>query len=177
MSLRRGSRFLIKYWGIKLVGSINAYDEVYRNEIMEVVCFHQAYPVFLWRLADKGFLYAEFRSGSDPEKLVERIERILYEIESSRKEKLGDRCCFGKEVGRILIFDPFATMYDGVAEEATNGFFDADDTPPPEFWIGLDRGRLVVFIPEMFLALASVGVESCLGGSLEWGGDRFGIAC
>tara|TARA_B100000745_G_C20130797_1_gene387491 strand:+ start:883 stop:1074 length:192 start_codon:yes stop_codon:yes gene_type:complete len=60
-------------------------------------------------------------------------------------------------------------MYDGVSELASSSFFDSDDSPPPEFWLGVEGDSLVSFIPEDYISRANEGVECCMGGCLAWG--------
>lgn len=120
----------------------------------------------LWRLTDRGFLFNYFQSyNSNGEYIIHFYEKIEMVAKSRNKF-----CDFrGAQVsGRILLFDPSAAMYDGLSEELTDGFFDSDDVPPPEFWVGIKNGKLVAFIPSEFEAIANIGVENCMSGCLEW---------
>src|SRR5689334_7231944 len=39
--------------------------------------------------------------------------------------------------GRLLVYFPDAELADGAAEAETNGFFDINDAPPWDTWVGL----------------------------------------
>ncbi len=72
--------------------------------------------------------------------------------------------------GRLLVYDPDDSLFDGVAEEVTRGFFDVDNTPPWDTWLGYVHERdeegwrpfdsyLVSWVPPGFIALADVGIQ------------------
>jgi hypothetical protein len=82
--------------------------------------------------------------------------------------------------GRILLFDPSATLTDGAAEIASGGFFDVDNIPPWDTWVcfvyeatyrtsqsrGFD-GYLVSWVPPYFIECVNAGIEvnpeQCIG--------------
>lgn len=81
--------------------------------------------------------------------------------------------------GRVLALDLSSTMYDSVAKEITNGYFDESDAPPWDTWLGLvvcgnavagdDLFPLLLsWIPESDLELAQTGIEVCPSGCLSW---------
>ncbi|RMG18989.1 MAG: hypothetical protein D6731_00530 [Planctomycetota bacterium] len=88
--------------------------------------------------------------------------------------------------GRLLCFDPDATLSDGAAEEASEGFFDADNLPPWDTWLayavdGVPPGSwqsfgsyLVCYVPPALLGPARRGVEANPEGSLCWADDLRG---
>jgi len=70
--------------------------------------------------------------------------------------------------GKILEFDISCSMYDCLAFNETNGFFDECDCPPPEFWIAYIDNKILSYIPEKYLDIANLGVEISMSGSLQW---------
>lgn len=130
----------------------------------------------IWQLAKRGFLFEEFQKngidGIDYDYLGQMIRTV-----SNEKAKCGSSAITLTQIkGRLLIFDPCATMYDGISEEISHGFFDSDDVPPPEFWVGLYTNRLISFIPEEYFDVVDEVIENSMSGCLEWLGDKFSIS-
>ena len=70
--------------------------------------------------------------------------------------------------GRLLCYYPDANLADGAAEFVSGGFFDGDNVPPWDTWVGLygadhdDSGYgvyLISYVPEIFVQAASVGID------------------
>lgn len=81
--------------------------------------------------------------------------------------------------GRLLAFDPEASLFDGMANIETGGFFDNDNVPPFDTWVtyvydeaywrpivpGETRGwdafqtYLVAWIPPVFVESVGYGIE------------------
>lgn len=83
------------------------------------------------------------------------------------RDDLGD--------GRLLLYFPDENLADGAAEAATGGFFDVENVPPWDTWIGLFRDEsadkssadyLVSFVPGDFVASVNRGLrvnpEECI---------------
>ena len=79
--------------------------------------------------------------------------------------------------GRLLVYFPDEDLADGAAEEATAGFFDSNNTPPWDTWVGLFRDPhkgvssaeyLVSWVPEPFVLLASRGIDVNPEGCIVW---------
>ena len=82
--------------------------------------------------------------------------------------------------GRLLCYLPYANLADGAAEEASRGFFDADNMPPWDTWVWFDylgsklengydisyAYYLVTWVPQQFITLADAGIvtnpEECI---------------
>jgi hypothetical protein len=145
---------LIKEYGLKI-------KEIYQS--------YKADPSSLWKLAEPGFLFAAFEKIDFEDQLVsaffEKVENITNRNSSDLQEIAGNIVI----TGRFLFFNPSATMYDCLAEKFTDGFFDSDDVPPPEFWLCRWNSKLVSFIPSELFDRANVGVEHSTSGCLEWG--------
>ena len=74
----------------------------------------------------------------------------------------------GLRLGRLLCYFPEANLADGAAEVASEGFFDINNIPPWDTWVGLYRSDLldvghkvylISYVPEMFLRHAGKGVD------------------
>lgn len=127
----------------------------------------------IWGSDRKGVLFRLFKEFGYENRHVEEFFKIVRsEIAIRRQGLTSINGVEGLSVsGRILAFGPNSTTYDGCAETQSSGFFDSDDVPPPELWIGVCDGQLYSFVPHMFLPRASEGVDSSLGESLEWKTD------
>lgn len=149
--------------------------ETMKENTLGVAQYHCSHDDELWRLNDQGFLFKLFQESSTSATYMDFFsERVKQVVEM--RNRMVEQVHQGRVVaGRILIFDPSTTMYDGIAEEVTDGFFDSDDVPPPELWLGMNDGKLAAFIPSVFASRANEGVECCLGGCLEWATDMFDV--
>ena len=107
---------------------------------------------------------------NDPEGEVARLcEKRASLLGARRKLEDADADLF--ERGRILLFLPQETLFDGAAFESSQGFFDEWNIPPWDTWIWCTRlpdGRVVLYswVPPEFLRLAqqvvSVNPEQCI---------------
>jgi hypothetical protein len=78
--------------------------------------------------------------------------------------------------GRLLAYFPDYNLADGCAEDVSNGYFDVDNIPPYDTWVGMvenvesvtrDDGSseqvsanfLVAWVPPAFLEIANGGVQ------------------
>jgi hypothetical protein len=77
--------------------------------------------------------------------------------------------------GRLLLYFPDANLADGAAEAETGGFFDIENVPPWDTWVGLFRDEradisyadyLVSWVPREFVASVDRGIyvnpEECI---------------
>lgn len=75
-------------------------------------------------------------------------------------------------LGRILVYEPILGMYDCLAEGETDGFFDANDCPPGDLWIGFIRDAktsyVLSWIPDYLIDVTESGIDVTCGGSLYW---------
>ena len=110
----------------------------------------------LWSMCNKNF--SDVANKNYPE--------VIQSVFSKYKVKEQTRSL--ESTGRILEFDISCSMYDCLAYEETNGFFDECDCPPPEFWIAYIDDKLFAYIPKEHLDIANLGVEISMSGSLQW---------
>jgi hypothetical protein len=70
--------------------------------------------------------------------------------------------------GRLLCYFPDADLADGAAEVASDGFFDIQNAPPWDTWVGLYQSDLhdaslkvylISYVPKIFLQHAARGIE------------------
>ena len=115
----------------------------------------------LWTLAEQGLLY---RCFSEADNYLDEFFREVNAVVAKKEYRDNSE----RLSGRWLYFDPPTSMYDGFASTFSNGFFDKDDVPPPEVWVGCDKDKLVCFVPEQFVEQAESGIEQHISGSLEW---------
>lgn len=70
--------------------------------------------------------------------------------------------------GKWLRFSPYNALFEDVAQIETEGFFGSGDCPPPAFWVHVTGETIVSFIPQKYLAMASIGVDICVNDTLSW---------
>lgn len=74
----------------------------------------------------------------------------------------------GDTEGCILIYRTNATVYDGAAEVASEGFFDDHDVPPWDTWFHFRGGKLFSWVPSVLMPLAQAGIEANDVHCIEW---------
>lgn len=81
--------------------------------------------------------------------------------------------------GKLLIFYPDASLFDGAAEVASEGFFDCDNHPAWDTWIyyGVDGSGsqkdcdihfLISWVPSELVSLVNGGIEVNPESCIEW---------
>jgi hypothetical protein len=75
--------------------------------------------------------------------------------------------------GRLLAYGLEESVLDGSCEAATNGFFDVEDQPPWDLWVGYvvnksGNGHLVSWIPPALFGAAEMGIDVNPVGCLFW---------
>lgn len=113
----------------------------------------------LWGMCNKNF---SDLTNKNYVEVVEVIESVFA------KYKVNEQKISFDTNGKILEFDISCSMYDCLAFNETNGFFDECDCPPPEFWIAYIDNKILSYIPEKYLDIANLGVEISMSGSLQW---------
>lgn len=87
--------------------------------------------------------------------------------------------------GRILAYDPGLNLFDGAAEQTSEGFFDVDNVPPWDTWLCFVLGPpwpaggqgstwstyLLSFIPQEFVACAADGIAVNPEQCIVWASD------
>lgn len=70
--------------------------------------------------------------------------------------------------GRILAFQPGETLSDGAADAVTAGFFDVNNTPPWDTWVGFADGTLYAWIPQALELVVQDAIEVNPEQCLKW---------
>jgi hypothetical protein len=84
--------------------------------------------------------------------------------------------------GRLLLFDPDASLFDGAAEVTSQGFFDAANTPPWDTWVYYDTDPdrryddffstlLISWVPPAMVEFANEGISVNPEGCIRWAAD------
>lgn len=79
----------------------------------------------------------------------------------------------GSIEGRLLGYSPDDMVWDGASEAATGGFFDGEDEPPWDLWLGYlvetnGRDYLVSWIPPDLVLTVEYGINVNPVGCLFW---------
>jgi hypothetical protein len=89
--------------------------------------------------------------------------------------------------GRLLVYEPGGNLCDGAAPLASDDFFDVDNTPPWDTWLGYicyiyGKGiwqhpggpqlHLLSWIPPAYLALADDGIQANPEQCIRWAVDE-----
>lgn len=113
--------------------------------------------------------------------ITDRLFQCRFKLLKNEKSDSDDNTA-SLAGGRLLLFDPDASLFDGAAEAASKGFFDPDNIPARDTWVyyDIDEGSsyeqpfhtfLVSWVPETFVNLVQGGVdvnpESCIRWTTE----------
>jgi hypothetical protein len=97
--------------------------------------------------------------------------RVVDELVQKRRIKVGDPSSIKLSRKNMLVFCPKMATDDGLASEATSGFFDVENYPPWDTWFFYSPQRfdcLFCWIPDCALDLARAGVDQSMGDCLFW---------
>jgi hypothetical protein len=68
--------------------------------------------------------------------------------------------------GRLLLYTPSENLACGAAEVSSNGFFDVNNVPPWDIWVGFSERTLVSWVPPALIEVAQMGIyvnpEECI---------------
>jgi hypothetical protein len=70
--------------------------------------------------------------------------------------------------GRLLLYYTFENLADGAAQQSSNGFFDADNIPPWDTWVGFSEGILLSWVPALLIEAAQMGIDANPEGCIRW---------
>src|SRR5215470_18352450 len=70
--------------------------------------------------------------------------------------------------GRLLLFVPSETLFDGAAQQSSNGFFDVNNVPPWDIWVEFVDRTLVCWIPTTLVDAAQMGIDVNPEGCIRW---------
>lgn len=146
------------------------FSDMFRKEVESVdqLTKGEIRTIKFWRNLDKNFLFELFRNKSYID-LLNSFSGLVDRELSSRKISINNNCSNEAKInGYFLKFTPSFTTYDGIAEKLTDGIFDGCEVPAPEFWVGFYKESLISFIPEQYVEIANIAIDSSLGEALEW---------
>jgi hypothetical protein len=126
------------------------------------------------RIPDSGFPRSD---DFHPRHLEDDRKRAVRWVANDRRRALprsGERMSDRIE-GRLLSFAPDETLSDGAAESVSQGFFNVENEPPWDLWLGWvveksDRPReyLVCWVPSNFVQAAADGIEVNPEVCIDW---------
>ena len=88
--------------------------------------------------------------------------------------------------GRLLVFYPDRTLFDGAAERSSEGFFNSNNDPPWDMWVYFgedlpssepedDRRHFVLsWVPDSYLSIVQRGLDVNPEVCIEWLSDATG---
>jgi hypothetical protein len=118
-----------------------------------------------------------FRPGALEMDPALTVRRMLYhrELDAAVRGAAPVRAVGDLAGGRLLVFFPELSLSDGAATVETDGFFDYDNVPPWDTWVGLFRDEsadpseidyLVSWVPAGFVESVDRGInvnpEECI---------------
>jgi hypothetical protein len=70
--------------------------------------------------------------------------------------------------GRILLYIPQENLADGAAQVSSGGFYDADNVPPWDVWVGFSNSALVSWVPPTLIEVAQMGIDANPENCIRW---------
>ena len=118
---------------------------------------------------------------------VTQLQALIDRLSEKRAESLTSQQRYPEAPandlrgGRLLLYDPYENLAEGVEEVFSNGFFDLEAVPPWDTWLcfieadTVRKGRwqwyskwLVCWVPEQFVELAHEGLGTSSTGCILW---------
>jgi len=127
--------------------------------------------------AGQGFL------NLSPERRATCVANLIDERGFRIHASGGLHGTMNSPTGKLLLFYPDGSLFDGAAQVASRGFFDNDNIPAWDTWVyygadgsgsrrDCDQTFLVSWIPRQFVPLVNDGIEVNPEGCLEWASAR-----
>lgn len=112
------------------------------------------------------YLYDSAKRIKDIRQLLEKRSKLLgKEIASVATEA-------DLKGGKLIVYFPDENVFDGASEVASMEFFDGEDEPAWDTWVGLfrdyKREYIVSYIPPQFLSLVNDGIEVNCVDCIQW---------
>jgi hypothetical protein len=70
--------------------------------------------------------------------------------------------------GRLLLFVPSETLFDGAAQLSSNGFLDVGNVTPWDIWVHFSERTLVSWVPPVLVNAAQMGIDANPEGCIRW---------
>jgi hypothetical protein len=61
--------------------------------------------------------------------------------------------------GRLLLYFPEENLACGAAQVSSGGFYDLDNVPPWDIWVGFSGGALLSWAPPALIEIAQMGID------------------
>ncbi len=123
---------------------------------------------------------SQIRSDSERTQVVQRLANQRHELLQTypgSPRTLPRISGSMTSLGRLLLYFPDETLFDGAAEVASHGLFDTDNEPPWDTWVlyreadtkpfGWSR-FLLAWIPQRYAELADIGVRANPEACIRW---------
>lgn len=177
--------------------------EIFRTTLAETI----AWCGERLSLADPSASLRSIELRPRASKVFESRESAIQHVARERSWLLHDRRPFpaftNGAVGKLLVYEPDMNLADGAAQVASAGFFDVDNIPPWDTWLGhlrraaathrpageqagdteelwcpAERSFLLIsWVPTQFLELAGKGIwanpEQCINWAVDVEHDFF----
>ena len=91
----------------------------------------------------------------------QETQAIINELAGKRAQLLNSRRSEQSldDIGRVLVFMPHDSLSDGFARQETDGFFDDDNAPAWDTWIGYVDDHLLAWVPSALVELVGWGIQ------------------
>jgi hypothetical protein len=107
----------------------------------------------------------ELKSEADWSNAV--LEVVAKRSESLKREWIAKNSEYAKS-GRVLLYFPFENLADGAAQLNSGGFYDVDNVPPWDLWVGFADETLISWVPPVLTVAAQMGIDANPEGCIRW---------
>lgn len=123
-------------------------------------------------IAPELSLFDAFKSGATADESLRRQAAVVESVVLRRSERLTETSESLSNDGRLLAVELPATMFDGVANSVSEGFFDDSDAPPWDTWLKVvmvgETGYLLSWIPSTCYQQANAGIDANGEQCIKW---------
>jgi hypothetical protein len=107
-------------------------------------------------------------SSASAEIWAEGVEQVVRKRSELIAEAPRLEGVLNPDDGRVLLYWPAENLACGAAEVASKGFFDADNVPPWDIWVGFSERTLVSWVPPMLVDVVQMGIDANPEQCIQW---------
>jgi len=112
-----------------------------------------------------GFPVDRYKSESD---WSVAVEELIVKRSGMLTQGWNQQVAEYAKGGRILLYFPEENLACGAAQVGSGGFYDEDNVPPWDIWVGFFDGALLSWVPPALVEVAQMGIDVNPENCIQW---------